>query len=87
MMYSDVRKKHGNVAGKAIRDEKRKLQDELDKNPNPEILPWILAHPDLPGSEAAGLIMNNASTQSKRLTSPELNPKPLDPKLDPRTTS
>ena len=58
MQYSDLKKKHGNVVAKCIRDEKRALQEQLDAQPepDPDMLPWVLAHPDLPGSEAAGLM-------------------------------
>lgn len=50
--YMDLKKKHGALTAKLIRDEKRALQDALDKKPDDSILPYILAHPDLPGSEA-----------------------------------
>ena len=50
--YMDLKKKHGAVNAKLIRDEKRALQEALDKDPDENTLPYILAHPDLPGSEA-----------------------------------
>ena len=46
-------KRDGAVTAKVIRDEKRALQEDLDKNPDDTILPYIMAHPDLPGSEEA----------------------------------
>ena len=49
--YQDLRKKEGAVAARIIRNEKRALQEELDKNPDDSVLPYILAHPDMPGSE------------------------------------
>ena len=55
MMHKDLKQKYGAVTAKAIRDEKRCLQDALEKKPDPQVLPWILAHPDLPGSEEARL--------------------------------
>ncbi|OLP95152.1 hypothetical protein AK812_SmicGene22759 [Symbiodinium microadriaticum] len=54
--YMDLKKKHGAVNAKLIRDEKRALQEALDKDPDENTLPYILAHPDLPGSEDWELI-------------------------------
>ena len=51
MRYMDLKKKEGAVTAKLIRDEKRVLQEQLEKNPDPDVLPFIMAHPDLPGSE------------------------------------
>ncbi|CAE7655769.1 unnamed protein product [Symbiodinium sp. CCMP2592] len=56
MMFKDLKQKYGAVTAKAIRDEKRGLQEQLDKKPDPQMLPWILAHPDLPGSEDHELV-------------------------------
>ena len=54
-MFKDLKKIHGPIVAKSIRDEKRQLQEKLEAEPDPSILPWILPHPDLPGSEAARL--------------------------------
>ncbi|CAE7338863.1 unnamed protein product [Symbiodinium sp. CCMP2592] len=51
MRYMDLKKKEGVVTAKLIRDEKRLLQENLEQNPDPDVLPFIMAHPDLPGSE------------------------------------
>ncbi|CAE7280797.1 unnamed protein product, partial [Symbiodinium sp. CCMP2456] len=54
IMFKDLKQKHGSLMAKSIRDEKRAMQEALDKDPkaDPDTLPWVLAHPDLPGSEA-----------------------------------
>ncbi|CAE7042112.1 unnamed protein product, partial [Symbiodinium sp. CCMP2456] len=57
--YCDLKKRDGAVTAKLIRDEKRALQEELDKKPvvaGEEPLPFVFAHPDLPGSEEWELI-------------------------------
>ncbi|CAE7244961.1 unnamed protein product [Symbiodinium microadriaticum] len=51
MRYMDLKKKEGAVTAKLIRDEKRTLQEKLDQSPDPDVLPFVMAHPDLPGSE------------------------------------
>ena len=51
MRYLDLRKQHGAAAAKMIRDSKRELQKQLDKKPDPSQVPWVMPHPDLPGSE------------------------------------
>ena len=59
--YMDLKKRHGAVTAKMIRDEKRSLQDELDKRPKvpgeEPPLPFVFAHPDLPGSEDRAAVM------------------------------
>ena len=60
MRYCDLKKRDGAVTAKLIRDEKRLLQDELDKKPKiagEEPLPYIFAHPDLPGSEDRAMVV------------------------------
>ena len=54
--YKDLKAKEGAVTAKLIRDEKRVLQEDLDKNPRPNVLPYIMAHPDLPGSEESSSV-------------------------------
>ena len=52
MRYIDLRKQHGAAAAKMIRDSKRELQAQLDKKPDgASQAPWVMPHPDLPGSE------------------------------------
>ncbi|CAE7480808.1 unnamed protein product, partial [Symbiodinium necroappetens] len=70
IMFKDLKQKHGSLMAKSIRDEKRAMQEALDKDPkaDPDTLPWVLAHPDLPGSEAAGLnIMAWEAEEYKKL--------------------
>ena len=45
--FSDLQKRYGDKVAKAIRAEKRRLQE---KEPN-AAQPYIMAHPDLPDSE------------------------------------
>lgn len=63
-MFKDLKKVHGPIVAKSIRDEKRQLQEKLDAEPDPATLPWILPRPDLPGSEAARLYYSKIWTRS-----------------------
>ena len=49
--YIDLRKQHGVTAARMIRESKRELQKQLEKKPDPSQAPWVMPHPDLPGSE------------------------------------
>ena len=59
--YMDLKKQHGALTAKMIRDEKRSLQEELDRRPTfpgeEPPLPYVFAHPDLPGSEDSSGVM------------------------------
>ncbi|CAE7355917.1 unnamed protein product [Symbiodinium sp. KB8] len=85
MRYCDLKKRDGAVTAKLIRDEKRLLQDELDKKPKiagEEPLPYIFAHPDLPGSEDWELIrvFDSATVvaSDKRTQEAQLSTGPLE---------
>ena len=51
--FKDLRTREGEPTAKLIREQKRALQRQLEMD-DPEAAvdtPWIVAHPDLPGSE------------------------------------
>ena len=58
--YMDLKKQHGALTAKMIRDEKRSLQED-DRRPTvpgeEPPLPYVFAHPDLPGSEDSSGVM------------------------------
>ena len=70
--FCDLVKKEGLANAELIRSEKRRLQRELDANPNSQEAPWILCHPDLPGREE----LPNPKPSPKRPQLKGLKPQP-----------
>ena len=53
MRFMDVVSAHGEPTAKLIRDDKRALQLKLEATKPEEAarVPWVMRHPDMPGSE------------------------------------